>query len=81
MDFLPVASPQNESELAVMLSLLEANGIRHFVQNQGFGGLYPGLPIGSYNARRIMVRADQAVHAAQLLSVFSSPASADELDE
>jgi hypothetical protein len=75
MDYVPVASPQTESELAVMLSMLEANGIRHFVHNQGFGGLYPGLQIGLYNDRRIMVRADQAPHARQLLSVFDTPPS------
>jgi hypothetical protein len=76
MDYVPVASPQTESELAVMLSMLEANGIRHFVHNQGFGGLYPGLQIGLYNDRRIMVRADQAPHARQLLSVFDPAPSA-----
>jgi hypothetical protein len=75
MDYVPVASPQTESELAVMLSMLEANGIRHFVHNQGFGGLYPGLQIGLYNDRRIMVRADQAPHASQLLSVFDTAPS------
>jgi hypothetical protein len=75
MDYVPVASPQTESELAVMLSMLEANGIRHFVHNQGFGGLYPGLQIGLYNDRRIMVRADQAPHARQLLSVFDTAPS------
>jgi hypothetical protein len=75
VDYLPVASPQTESELAVMLSMLEANGIRHFVHNQGFGGLYPGLQIGLYNDRRIMVRSDQAAYATQLLSVFDTPPS------
>lgn len=71
MDFLPVAAPQNESELAVMVSLLEANGIQHYVHNQGFGGLYPGMQIGLYNDRRIMVAAEQAAEARELLSVFS----------
>lgn len=71
MNFVPVATPQNESELAVMVSLLEAHGIQHYVHNQGFGGLYPGLQIELYNARRVMVPVDQAEEAFDLLSVFS----------
>jgi hypothetical protein len=78
MDFLPVAFPQTESELAVMVSLLVANDIHHFVHNQGFGGLYPGLQIGLYNDRRIMVRADQAAQAHELLSVFQADAAPGE---
>jgi hypothetical protein len=70
MEFIAVAAPDNESELAVMVSLLEASGIRHYVHNQGFGGLYPGLQIGLYNARRIMVAVEQAADASELLSVF-----------
>jgi hypothetical protein len=70
MDFLPVATPQNESELAVMVSMLEAHGIQHYVHNQGFGGLYPGMQINLYNDRRIMVAIDQVAEACELLSVF-----------
>lgn len=70
MDFLPAATPQNESELVVMVSLLEAAGIQHYVHNQGFGGLYPGMQIGLYNDRRIMVPAERAAEARELLSVF-----------
>lgn len=70
MDFLPVAMPQTESELAVMVSLLEANRIQHYVHNRGFGGLYPGMQIVLYNDRRIMVPAEHAVEARELLSIF-----------
>lgn len=77
VEFLPVAFPQSESELIVMVSMLEANGIQHFVNNQGFGSLYPGvLQVGAY-ARRIMVRADQAPQAIALLAAFKN----GELDE
>ena len=81
MNFLPVAMPENESELAVMVSLLEANGIQHYVHNQGFGGLYPGMQIGLYNDRRIMVPADQVAEARELLSVFSPQATAPSINE
>ena len=78
MDFIPVATPQTESELAVMVCLLEANDIPHFVHNQGFGGLYPGMQIELYNVRRLMVPAGQADEALELLSMFShQPGEAD----
>lgn len=81
MDFLPVATPQTESELAVMVSLLEAHGIRHYVHNQSFGGLYPGMQMDLYNARRLMVPAGQAAEALELLSVFSHQSTASDTDE
>ncbi len=81
MDFLPVATPVTESELAVMVSLLEAHAIPHFVHNRGFGGLYPGMQIELYNVRRLMVPAHRADEAIDLLSVFSSPSAAPDVDE
>jgi hypothetical protein len=81
IEFLPVAKPQSESELAVMVSLLEANGIQHFVHNRGFGGLYPGMQIELYNVRRLMVPAEQASGALELLSVFSQRTTTSEADQ
>jgi hypothetical protein len=78
MNFLPVATPQNESELAVMVSLLEANGIQYYVHNRGFGGLYPGMQIELYNVRQLMVPVEQAAEAVDLLSVFSQRPTASE---
>ena len=78
MEFRCVAMPQNESELAVMVCTLEAYGISHYVQNQGFGGLYPGMQMDLYNCRRLMVRADQAEDARILLN--ESVASSDEVE-
>ena len=71
--FVQVAIPQNESELAVMESMLDAHEIPYFVHNRGFGGLYPGPQLHIYNARRIMVRADRALEAKELLAVFAGP--------
>ena len=81
MDFLPVATPQTESELAVMVSLLDAHGIQYYVHNQGFGGLYPGMQMDLYNARRLMVPADHAAEALDLLAVFSRPSTTPETDD
>lgn len=81
MDFLPVATPQTESELAVMVSLLDAHGIRHYVHNQGFGGLYPGMQVELYNVRRLMVPAGHAAEALDLLAVFSRQSTASEADD
>jgi hypothetical protein len=64
-----------------MVTLLEANGIQHYVHNQGFGRLYPGMQIGLYNDRRIMVSADQAVEARELLLAFLPQTAASEIDE
>ena len=70
MEFIPIVIPRSESELAVMVSLLEAHGIPYFVQNRGFGGLYPGIGLSLLNDRPIMVPEDYASQARQLLAVF-----------
>ena len=80
MEFLPVAIPQTESELAVMVGLLEAHEILYFVQNRGFGGLYPGMQIPLYNVQQIMVPINQVTTATELLSVFSQPPSEAEYE-
>jgi hypothetical protein len=55
VSLVPIATPQTESELAVILCLLEADGIPAFVHNGGFGSLHPGAQIPLYNVRRVMV--------------------------
>lgn len=75
MEFLPVAHPQSAAELAVMISLLEAHEIHFYVHNQGFGSLYPCMPVHLFNDQRIMVKADQADDAFRLLSVLQTPAT------
>lgn len=74
MSLVAVAAPQSESELACMLSLLEADGIPAFVQNGRFGGLLPGPQIDLYNARRIMVPEACADRARAALAVLATPA-------
>ncbi len=70
MEFLSIAVPRSEAELTVMVSLLVAHEIPHYVHNQGFGGLYPGMQVPLYNTRRIMVPEAWFEDAAQLLAAL-----------
>ena len=73
MSLVAVAEPQTESELAVMLCVLEAEGIPAFVHNGGFGSLHPGPQIALYNARRVMVPIACQADAAAALLVLEPP--------
>ena len=73
MTLVAVAKPQTESELAVILCLLEAEGIPAFVHNGGFGGLHPGPQIPLYNERRVMVPDACREDAAAALLVLTPP--------
>ena len=48
-------APRDESELMILASLLESDGIAYCIQNEHFGGLYPGLNIFPFNERVILV--------------------------
>ncbi len=48
-------APRDENELMLITSLLEGSGIDFHVQNEHFGGLYPGLNIFPFNERVILV--------------------------
>ena len=60
-------TPRDENELVILSSLLECNGIEFCVQNQYFGGLYPGLNIFPFNERVIWV-AESDFERASLLA-------------
>jgi Putative prokaryotic signal transducing protein len=70
MPFIRVFTPQSQSELAVVTSLLEAHGIPVFVQNRHFGSLLPGLPIKALNAQCVMVPEERVPEAVELLAGF-----------
>ena len=70
MTLVRVFSPQSESEIAVVTSLLEAHDIPVFVHGRHFGSLLPGLQIGSYNTQSIMVPEDRVSDALELLTDF-----------
>ncbi len=66
MEFVKLFEPQNPGELALVKSLLDANKIEYYVQNEHFGGLY-NLPVLPY---RVMVRKVQLARATTLLSLL-----------
>lgn len=68
MTLVVIAHLETESQVAVATSLLAAHEIPHFVQGGGFGGLFPGPQIGSYNARRLLVPQSSAEEATALLA-------------
>lgn len=70
MALVRVLSPQSESEIAVVTSLLEAHDIPVFIHGRHLGSLLPGLQIGNYNTQSIMVPEERAADALELLSEF-----------
>ena len=61
-------SPRDEAELAIIRSLLEAEGIDCFVHNDHFGSLRPGPQIPLYNAKTVIVADDDFVRASELIA-------------
>jgi hypothetical protein len=54
-DMTKLLVPHDETELMLLTSILESSGIEFYVQNEHFGGLYPGLNIFPFNERVILV--------------------------
>jgi len=50
-----IYSARTEADLVVIRSLLEAEGISHFVHNDAFGSIVVGPLIDGYNAKSVMV--------------------------
>ncbi len=70
MAFVEVFSPQSESEVIVVRSLLEAHDIPVYVRGRHFGSLLPGLQIGTANMQSIMVPEECVADALELLASF-----------
>jgi hypothetical protein len=68
-----VAEPETESELAVMLCVLEGECIEAFVQGGALAVLFPGPRISSCNARRILVNTSDREAAVSALEVLRPP--------
>lgn len=60
--------PQDESELVFLKSVLEADQIPFFVQNDTFGSLYSGAYMNYFNAKTIMVPEDFYDEAKEIIS-------------
>ncbi|MGE4335108.1 MAG: DUF2007 domain-containing protein [Pigmentiphaga sp.] len=67
---IPLYAPRDTAEAAVIASLLEAYGVRFFIQGQAFGSLYPGPLSNSLNAQMVMVDEAQVELARDLLAEF-----------
>jgi len=63
-------SPQNEVELALLKSILDAESINYFVRNDNFGSLEVGPRIGLFNAKMIIVQDDQYERAKELIADY-----------
>ena len=63
-------SPDHESELLVLRSVLDASGIRYFVKNDLFGSLTVGPRIDHYNRKTIYVHQEDLDLARPLLAEF-----------
>ena len=53
-----------------MVSMLVAHNIPYYVQNRGFGGLYPGMQMPLYNVQRVMVPLAYSEESMNLFSAF-----------
>jgi hypothetical protein len=70
VNYVPLYSPQNESEAALLKSILDSADINYFVKNDNFGSLEVGPRIGLFNAKMIEVQDDQLELAKELLSDY-----------
>ena len=76
MGLVKLRESHDEGELALIKSLLDANNIRYFIQNEHFGSLYPGLAV-PFNTRVLMVDEWEAARAETLLKELDRPRLAD----
>jgi len=63
-------SPRNDSELAIVRSILDGEGMQYFVHNDHFGTLQVGPQIDLFNAKTIMVSDDQYERAKEIVGDF-----------
>ena len=60
--------PTDESELAVIRSVLDSADIPYYIRNEYFGSLYIGPAMGSFNSKPIFVHEENYYEAKQILS-------------
>ena len=70
---VPVYTPINESEAAVISAMLEAYEVPFYIRGGGFSKLYPGMQIKDYNTQTFMVPAGHYDFSRELLSEFINP--------
>ena len=60
--------PIDESELAVIRSILDSADIPYYIRNEHFGSLYIGPAMGSFNSKPIFVHEENYEEAKLVLS-------------
>jgi hypothetical protein len=65
-----VRVPSGEGELLVLVGLLEAAGIRYFIQNENISSLYPGLQGDSLWGKAIWVGDEDEGRAKDVARAF-----------
>jgi hypothetical protein len=70
---IPIYTPQTESEVAVISSMLDAYEIPYYIRGGAFSKLYPGLQIKDYNMQTFMVPDEFEAVAQELLNDFINP--------
>ena len=74
--------PSNESELVFIKSVLEADGVPFYVQNDNFGSLYSGAYMSYFNAKTVMVPEEYYEDAKQIIqSVIKDAEFVDSKDK
>jgi Putative prokaryotic signal transducing protein len=76
MAMVKLRESHDEGELALIQSLLDANNIAYFIQNEHFGSLYPGSVL-PFNTRILMVRESDIAKAETLLRELDRPKLVD----
>ena len=67
---ISVYRPQTLIELAMARSILAAHDIPHFVHNEGYSSLYPGIQMYLLNVPTIMVPPSAVEPAKELLGAY-----------
>ena len=63
-------SPENETELVLIKSILDGEGIEYHVRNDHFGSMEIGPRIELFNAKTILVREGHHDRAKEVISDF-----------
>jgi len=74
MGLVGVHSPETESEVAVIVAMLEAHDVPCFVHNHNLGSLLPGVQINALNTQTIMVPEECVADAVELLRDYRAAA-------
>ncbi len=73
MAFVKLLESQDVGQVAVLKSVLDANGVPAFIQNEHFGSLYPGIPLPLNSGMMVMVDESALERATALLQDLRKP--------